>query len=226
MPLRVLDRCARAVADVSTGEPRDRAQRLRVLPGLPSCGYVSARFAVRLWPLHIGNQTKRGESGRLNQGRTMQTEQTPSEHDYRGIPARALQTRRAQFLAEADRLFPWQAWADMIEPHYPKRGKGRPPYPLPALLRLYLLQQWFNLSDLAAQEIATDSVAVRHFMALPLTWDKTAPDESTLLHFRRLLTRHGLAVQIAADASAALACQGWKLRPGELAEAWLLAVRP
>lgn len=155
----------------------------------------------------------------------MQTDQTPDEHDYRGIPARALRTRRAQFLAEADRLFPWQAWTDKIEPHYPKRGKGRPPYPLPALLRLYLLQQWFNLSDLAAQEAATDSVAVRHFMGLPLTWDKTAPDESTLLHFRRLLSRHGLAAQIAADASAVLTCQGWKLRPGAVAEAGLSAVR-
>lgn len=88
------------------------------------------------------------------------------------------------------------------------------------------MQQWFNLSDLAAQETATDSVAVRHFIGLPLTWDKTAPDESTLLHFRRLLTRCGLAAQIAADASAALARQCWKLRPGEIAEAWLLAVRP
>ena len=156
----------------------------------------------------------------------MQTEQTPDADGYRGIPARALRTRRAQFLAEADRLFPWQAWADLIEPHYPQRGKGRPPYPLPALLRLYLLQQWFNLSDLAAQEAATDSIAVRHFMGLPLTWDRTAPDESTLLHFRRMLTRRGLAAQIATDAAAALACQGWKLRPGTVAEAWLLAVRP
>ena len=167
----------------------------------------------------------RGDLSRLDQGRTMQTEETPDEHDYRGIPDRALRTRRAQFLAEADRLFPWQAWADMIEPHYPKRGKHRPPYPLPALLRLYLLQQWFNLSDLAAQEVATDSVAVRHFMGLPLTWDKTAPDESTLLHFRRLLTSRGLAAEIAADAAAALACQGWNLRPGTITEAGIIAAR-
>jgi hypothetical protein len=146
----------------------------------------------------------------------MQTEQTPDAGDYRGIPARALRTRRAQFLAEADRLFPWQAWANMIEPHYPKRGKGRPPYPLPALLRLYLLQQWFNLSDLAAQEVATDSIAVRRFMGLPLTWDKTAPDESTLLHFRRLLTRRGLAAEIAADASAALPAKVGSCAPARL----------
>lgn len=155
----------------------------------------------------------------------MQADHSPDASDYRGIPARALRTRRAQYLAEADRLFPWQAWTDLIEPHYPKRGKGRPPYPLPALLRLYMVQQWLDLSDLAAQEIATDSVAVRQFMGLPLTWDRTAPDESTLLHFRRLLARHGLAVQIAADAAARLAGQGWKLRPGRVAEPGLSATR-
>jgi IS5 family transposase len=155
----------------------------------------------------------------------MQTEQSPDEYDYRGIPDRALRTRRAQFLAEADRLFPWQMWADMIEPYYPKRGKGRPPYPLAPLLRLYLLQQWFALSDLAAQELATDSVAVRNFMGLPLTWDKTAPDESTLLHFRRLLIRRGLAAEIAAGVSASLAHQSWKIRPGAIIEAGLIAIR-
>lgn len=155
----------------------------------------------------------------------MQAEQLPSDCDRRGIPDRALRTRRAQFLAEADRLFPWQAWEGMIEPHYPKRGKGRPPYPLPALLRLHLLQQWLDLSDLAAQELATDSVAVRCFLGLPLTWDKTAPDESTLLHFRRLLARRGLAAEIAADAAARLAAQGWKIRRGAIAEAGLSAVK-
>ena len=81
--------------------------------------------------------------------------------EWRGIPTGALRTRRAQFLAEADRLFPWQQWEGMIELHYPKRGKGRPPYPLRPLLRLYLLRQWFALSDQAAQEVATDSMAVR-----------------------------------------------------------------
>ena len=155
----------------------------------------------------------------------MQADHSPDTSDYRGIPARALRTRRGQFLGEADRLFPWQVWADMIEPHYPKRGKGRPPYPLPALLRLYMVQQWLDLSDLAAQEVATDSIAVRHFMGLPLTWDKTAPDESTLLHFRRLLTRHGLAAEIAADAASRFAGQGWKLLAGTVAEQGLSATR-
>lgn len=145
--------------------------------------------------------------------------------DWRGIPFRALRTRRWQFLTEADRLFPWASWKDLIEPHYPKRGKGRPPYPLRPLLRLYLVRQWFALSDQAAQEIATDSLAVREFMGLGLSWETMPPDETTLLNFRRLLERHELAPVIAGGIAERLARQGWKLRPGEIAEAALIAGR-
>lgn len=145
--------------------------------------------------------------------------------EWRGMLGRALRTRRWQFLAEADRLFPWASWEKIIEPHYPKRGGGRPPYPLRPLLRLYLVRQWFALSDQAAQEIATDSLAVREFMGLGLTLDTMPPDETTLLNFRRLLERHGLVPVIAADVAECLARQGWKLRPGEIAEAVMMAGR-
>lgn len=151
-------------------------------------------------------------------------EQAGNEADWRGIPDRALRTRRAFFLSEAARLFPWSSWANLIESHYPKRGTGRPPYPLPAILRLYMLQQWYGLSDLAAQEVATDSVAVRHFMGLPLTWDKGAPDESTIASFRRLLARRGLAAELANQANEAISRQGWKIRPGEATEAAIAAI--
>jgi IS5 family transposase len=147
---------------------------------------------------------------------------------WRGIPIAALRTRRAQFMAEADRLFPWQQWKDMIEAYYPKRGKGRPPYPLHPLLRLYLLRQWFTLSDQAAQEIATDSIAVREFLGLGLVWGgpgNAAPDETTILNFRRLMDKHGLTAEIAADVADCLKRQGWKIRPGEVAEANITAHR-
>jgi IS5 family transposase len=148
--------------------------------------------------------------------------------DWRGIPLAALRTRRAQFLAELDRLLPWQQWEGMIESHYPKRGKGRPPYPLRPLLRLYMLRQWFALSDQAAQEVATDSMAAREFMGLGLVWGgpgDAAPDETTILNFRRLMDKHGRAEQIAADVADCLNRQGWKIRPGEIAEAGIVARR-
>lgn len=147
--------------------------------------------------------------------------ETPDE--WRAIPPAALRTRRAQFLAEADRLFPWRRWESQIEPHYPKRGKGRPPYPLRPLLRLYLVRQWFALSDRAVQEAATDSVAIREFMGLGLTWERSAPDETTMHNFRKLIDRHGVAGEISAEVAVCLARQGWKIRAGEIAEAGIVA---
>ena len=56
-------------------------------------------------------------------------------------------TRRAKFLAEMDAVIPWGRLMALIEPHYPKAGAGPPPHPLERMLRIYFMQQWFNLSD-------------------------------------------------------------------------------
>ena len=56
-------------------------------------------------------------------------------------------TRREKFLAEMERTIPWKVFADLVEPHYPKPGNGRRPYPLEVMLRIHFMQQWFNLSD-------------------------------------------------------------------------------
>src|ERR1017187_10893480 len=61
-------------------------------------------------------------------------------------------TRRAKFLAEMDRVVPWSALCALIEPVYPKAGNGRPPVGLERMLRIYFLQNWFNLSDPAVEE--------------------------------------------------------------------------
>lgn len=149
----------------------------------------------------------------------------PDAHTQRTIPMNALRTRRGEFLGEMDRLLPWGAWEKQIAMHYPKRGKGRPHYPLSALLRYHLLRQWFQLSERAAQEAVADSVAVRQFMGLGLVWGKGAPDEGTFLKFRRLMDKHGLAAEITADVVDHLNRQGWKIRPGEIAEAGIVARR-
>jgi hypothetical protein len=58
----------------------------------------------------------------------------------------------------------WSALCALIEPFYPKPGNGRPPGGVERMLRIYFLQQWFNLSDPAVEEalyvrFATDSPA-------------------------------------------------------------------
>jgi transposase, IS5 family len=72
-------------------------------------------------------------------------------------------TRSERFLAEMDAVIPWQRLMALIEPHYPKAGNGRQPLGLEMMLRIYFLQQWFNLSEPAAEDAIYDSESMRRF---------------------------------------------------------------
>src|SRR5438552_16713423 len=72
-------------------------------------------------------------------------------------------TRREQCLAEMDRVIPWKQLPAVIEPYYPKAGQGRQPLGLEKMLRIYFLQQWFNLSDPQAEDAIYDSESMRRF---------------------------------------------------------------
>jgi hypothetical protein len=56
-------------------------------------------------------------------------------------------TKRALFLEEMEQVVPWRELCALTEPYYPKAGNGRPPAGVERMLRIYFLQQWFNLSD-------------------------------------------------------------------------------
>src|SRR5216684_3535312 len=66
-------------------------------------------------------------------------------------------TRRAIFLEEMEQVVPWRELCALVAPHYPKPGNGRPPVGVERMLRIYFLQQWFNLSDPAVEEALYDS---------------------------------------------------------------------
>lgn len=104
------------------------------------------------------------------------------------------QTRREVFLGEMDLAGLWRDLEALIEPHYPKAGGGRWPYALSAMLRIHCLQQWYGLSDPAMEEALYEIASMRRFAGLLLSRG-SLPDETTILHFRHLLERHGLARQ-------------------------------
>ena len=91
-------------------------------------------------------------------------------------------TRRATFLAEMERVVPWGELCALIEPFYPKAGNGRRPIGVERMLRIYFLQQWFNLSDPGVEEALYDSLAMRSFVAIDLGREP-APDETTVCKF-------------------------------------------
>lgn len=104
-------------------------------------------------------------------------------------------TKRDVFLATMDEIVPWQALCELIEPHYPKPGNGRPPVGLQRMLRMYFVQHWFNLADEACEEALLDSTALRRFVGIDLGRERV-PDGTTLLKFRRLLEKNDLGEQL------------------------------
>jgi IS5 family transposase len=86
-----------------------------------------------------------------------------------GFERYAKKTRRAIFLEEMEQVVPWAKLCALIEPHYPKPGNGRRPKELEKMLRIYFLQQWFNLADPAVEEDLYDSATLRQFAGIDLT---------------------------------------------------------
>jgi transposase, IS5 family len=131
-------------------------------------------------------------------------------------------TRRERFLAELEAVIPWAQLLRLIEPHYPKAGKGRQPLGLEKLLRIYFLQQWFNLSDPQAEDAIYDSESMRRFARVELG-DDAVPDETTILRFRHLLEQHDLTCAIFEAIGGLLEARGLLLRAGTIVDATIIA---
>jgi IS5 family transposase len=102
-------------------------------------------------------------------------------------------TRREQFLEEMDAVMPWAELLALVAPYYSKGETGRKPVGLEIMLRVYFLQQWFALSDPAAEDALYESAVLRRFAGIDLG-RAPAPDETTILNFRHLLEEHDPAM--------------------------------
>lgn len=131
------------------------------------------------------------------------------------------QTKRERFLHEMDQVVPWERLINLIEPHYPRAGKGRTPMPLEVMLRIYCLQQWYGLSDPAAEESLYDIESMRRFAGLELGED-AIPDETTILKFRHLLEKHQLTDALFVEVKAYLQDQGLLLAGGSIVDATII----
>jgi hypothetical protein len=130
-------------------------------------------------------------------------------------------TRRERFLAEMNAVIPWSRLVALIEPHYPKQGKGRQPLGLEKMLRIYFLQQWFDLSDPQAEDSIYDSESMRRFVGVELGED-TIPDETTILRFRHLLEKHGLTEAIFREVRGLLEEKHLLLQSGTIVDATIV----
>ena len=123
-------------------------------------------------------------------------------------------------LAEMERVVPWTSLLAQIAPHYPKSGRGRQPYALETMLRIHFLQQWYALSDPAMEEALYEIASMRQFAKLSLL--AGIPDETTILNFRHLLERHGLAAKLLQVVNRHLQDNRLLLRTGTIVDATII----
>ncbi len=131
-------------------------------------------------------------------------------------------TRREKFLNEMEKVVPWKQLLRLIEPYYPKAGKGRPPIAMETMLRLYFLQQWYALSDPGAEEALYDMESMRRFVGLDLSTDNI-PDESSILNFRRLIETHNLSIALFEEINAYLVDKGIRVSKGSMVDATIIS---
>jgi IS5 family transposase len=139
-----------------------------------------------------------------------------------GFDRYAKTTRRDAFLAEMEAVVPWAEFCGLIEPFYPKAGNGRRPVGLERMLRIYFLQQWFDLSDPGAEESLYDSGSMRRFVGIDLGREPV-PDETTICNFRHLLERHDLGQRLFEAVHEHLERRGIKIARGTIVDATIIS---
>jgi IS5 family transposase len=131
-------------------------------------------------------------------------------------------TRREIFLEQMERLVPMKLFCDIIRPFYAVNGNGRQPIPLEKMVKMYLLSQWYNLSDEMTEDLLYENQAVRNYVGLDLTREN-APDRTTLCRFRHLLEKNGLTKRIFDEMNVMFVEKGILLKEGTILDATLIA---
>lgn len=131
-------------------------------------------------------------------------------------------TRREKFLREMDRIVPWKRLRQIVKPFYFKGdGVGRRPVELERMLRIYFLQQWFNLSDPGVEEALYDMLSMRAFAHIDLG-EAGVPDETTVCKFRHLIEKHELGKKLFAEVNRHLADCGIVVSGGTIVDATII----
>ena len=139
----------------------------------------------------------------------------------RGFEKYGRKSKRERFLEEMEQIVPWAELQALVEPYYPKGENGRPPIGLSIMLRLYFLQQWFNLSDPGAEDALYESPALGRFAGIDLG-RAPAPDESTILGFRHLLEQHDLGGAMLEAVNHYLESRGIRISSGTIVDATII----
>ena len=127
-----------------------------------------------------------------------------------------VKTNKKAFLAKIEQLIQWDKWISMIKPHYYKGERGNKPYDLELMLRLYVLQNLYNLSDMGTVSEVVDSRAFSDFCGVDSP--NQIPDGDTLGRFRNLLIANGIQEKFFADTVTTFMEKGLILKKGTIVD--------
>ena len=147
---------------------------------------------------------------------------TFSDVEYSG---RKKVTQKEKFLSMMEQIIPWAEWIGKIQPYYPSGKRGRPPRGIEVMLRMYLLQIWFNVSDAGLEDAIYDSHAFQRFIGINFL-EEQVPDATTLLKFRHLLEQHDLGKALFEDIKERLEKAGLRLHGGTIVDATIIHSTP
>lgn len=130
-------------------------------------------------------------------------------------------TKKKEFLEQMERLIPWGEWVEEIRPCYYKGERGNKPYDLELMLRLYVLQNLYTLSDEGTVAEVIDSRAFSEFCGVESS--NQVPDGDTLGRFRNLLIRNGMQERLFAQVVEQLKVRGLLLKKGTIVDSTLIS---
>ena len=126
-----------------------------------------------------------------------------------------------QFLEKMDSLIPWQDWVSIIEPIYYEGVIGQKPYPIELMLRIHLLQNFYDLADMAVMNEILDSRAFSDFCGV--SSPNEVPNGDTIGRFRNLLIENNIQEQIFIHVLKILEAHKLILKKGTIVDSTLIA---
>ena len=132
-----------------------------------------------------------------------------------------VRTHKKEFLLQIERIVPWGEWITVIKPHYYKGERGNKPYDLERMLRIYLIQNLYDLSDMGTVGEVIDSRAFSEFCGVDSS--NQVPDGDTLGRFRNLLVKNGLQEKLFTQVVTLLTERGLILKKGTIVDSTIIA---
>ena len=131
-----------------------------------------------------------------------------------------VRTEKKEFLAQIDRIVPWGKWVAEIKPYYYKGERGNKPYDLELMLRIYMLQNLYDLSDMGTVAEVIDSRAFSEFCGVDSS--NQVPDGDTLGRFRHILEENGIQQKLFTQVVQSLTEKGLILKKGTIVDSTII----